>query len=70
MPKILLDLNNIDQEVVDLIYDKQFEFTKRDKKKKSERKKGEREKVSLEKTINLLLKEAYCSKPVTVTDGK
>ncbi len=54
MPKILINLDNIDKQVVDLIYDKQLEFRKTANKK-----------VSLEKTINRLLREAYCNKTAT-----
>lgn len=48
MTAILLNAKNIDKTVVDLIYDKQLEFTKKLGKK-----------VSLEKTVNKLLKDAY-----------
>ncbi len=48
MTAILLNAKNIDKTVVDLIYDKQLEFTKKQGKK-----------VSIEKTVNKLLKDAY-----------
>jgi hypothetical protein len=47
---LLLQAKNLEKPVIDLIYDKQHEFTKE---------KGR--KVSLEKTVERLLKEAYLS---------
>lgn len=51
MTAIMLKGKNIDQEVIDLIYEKQFQFTKEKKMR-----------VSLERTVNRLLKEAYLKK--------
>lgn len=51
MASILLKSENIDKTVMDLIYDKQLQFTKE---------KGMR--VSIEKTVCRLLKEAYLHK--------
>lgn len=48
MTALLLQKKNMDKSVIDLIYEKQLEFTKE---------KGS--KVSLERTVNRLLKEAY-----------
>ena len=48
MKAILLQTKNIDKSVIDLIYDKQCEFSKEKMMK-----------VSIEKTICRLLKEAY-----------
>ena len=48
MTAILLKAENMDKPVIDLIYDKQLEFTKEKNRK-----------VSLEQTVNRLLKEAY-----------
>ena len=57
MKAILLKAENIDKTVVDLIYDKQLEFTKKLGKK-----------FSIEKTVNKLLKDAYIKKE-TVNGG-
>ncbi len=51
MTALLLKSENIDKRVIDLIYDKQCEFTK-----------AAGRKVSLEKTIERMLKEAYLKK--------
>lgn len=51
MTAILLQAKNIDKSVVNLIYDKQLEFTKKCGRK-----------MSLEKTVNKLLKDAYLKK--------
>jgi hypothetical protein len=51
MASILLKSKNIDKSVLDLVYDKQLEFTKE---------KGM--KVSLEKTVCRLIKDAYLKK--------
>jgi hypothetical protein len=50
MEAILLKAKNIEKPVIDLIYDKQHQFTKEKNRK-----------VSLEQTIARLLKEAYLS---------
>jgi len=50
MKAILLKAENIEKSVIDLIYDKQHEFTKEKSRK-----------VSIEQTIARLLKEAYLS---------
>lgn len=54
---ILLKDQNIEPEVIHLIYDKQLEFTKEKNRK-----------VSLERTVARLLKEAYL-KPKAKSDG-
>lgn len=51
MTAILLQAKNIDEKVINLIYDKQLEFTKESNRK-----------VSLEKTVERLLKTAYLKK--------
>lgn len=51
MKAILLKAKNIDKEVIELIYDKQHEFRKEKNMI-----------VSLERTVNRLLKEAYLKK--------
>jgi hypothetical protein len=48
MEAILLKAKNLEPGIIELIYDKQHLFTKEKKRK-----------VSLEQTINRLLKEAY-----------
>ncbi len=48
MPSMLLKSDNMDKKVVDLIYDKQLEFTKAASRK-----------VSLEKTVNKMIKDRY-----------
>jgi hypothetical protein len=51
MKALLLQSKNIDKPVIDLIYDKQLEF-----------KKEKGRVVSLEYTVNRLLKDAYLKK--------